>query len=191
MTKTNDILRKVVFLTSVVYFLYGNITIKCDAKVQVDSAEKLYAPFKERHAPVTYLLSFAVGNDPLRYYSQLAIQYHLASLSLGITGEHLSALDVSGSLVHMGIWFDKFFSEPFVVPYFSYGFPIESSSKVEQSPIKFGILFQLNWIEPDYATKALFDYGLENSFVDIFWTTYDLHKGTQGNSINFGFTMQF
>jgi hypothetical protein len=81
--------------------------------------------------------------------------------------------------------FDNFFNEPWVVPYGQIGahqFEVDeddvtkTEAKSASTQIafnyKFGILFQLNWIEkaidPSTQVEGLRSSGLENTFLDIF-----------------------
>lgn len=93
---------------------------------------------------------------------------------------------VKRTLVAANIAFDNFFNEPWVVPYAQVGiakFGIEegntgqgfkSSSANNVPNYKLGLLFQLNWIEgaidPSSHVDALRSSGLENTFLDIYYS---------------------
>ena len=78
---------------------------------------------------------------------------------------------------------DTLFSEPYVAPYVTVGvnqFDItESAAEQEfshgiQAAYFFtaGALFQLNWLDDEVARKSLVDYGLENTYLDVFVTQF-------------------
>jgi hypothetical protein len=104
----------------------------------------------------------------------------------------LSATD-AGAVTHklsiskMGLDFrftaDNFMPEPYVAPYFGMTFWKMGISE-DNGTDKFnantqmgynysiGALIQLDWIDYETAKKATFDYGLENTYLDVFATQY-------------------
>lgn len=78
---------------------------------------------------------------------------------------------------------DVLFKEPFVAPYVTFGvnqFNItEKAGEVEYSHetqaayfYTAGLLLQLNWLDEEVARKSLVDYGLENTYLDVFVTQF-------------------
>ncbi len=91
----------------------------------------------------------------------------------------------------LNITLDNLFSQPYVAPYGQFGIhtidwnevgvsggsPLEESFTSEMNyHYKVGMLFQLNWIEdkldPSSRQEALRSSGLENTYIDVFYTSY-------------------
>lgn len=125
----------------------------------------------------------------------LSYQYNffLGSVSLGanygmgsLSGSHSGvdrSLDITkygGSLRYTA---DMIMNEPYVAPYIGLQMwqfvlaeksPTDSFSGTTQwgTAITLGLLFQLNWIDWETARQTTFNWGLENTFIDIFLTKY-------------------
>jgi len=78
---------------------------------------------------------------------------------------------------------DNFMDEPYAAPYFAYSMwkmgiseesPNDKFNATTQIGYSYsvGVLLQLDWIDYDVAKKATFDYGLENTFIDVYATQY-------------------
>ncbi len=78
---------------------------------------------------------------------------------------------------------DALFKEPYVAPYATVGvnqFDItEKAGEAEYSHgiqaayfFTAGLLLQLNWLDEDVARKSIVDYGLENTYLDVFVTQF-------------------
>lgn len=126
----------------------------------------------------TYKLNFSFAS------LGLGVGYSLGQIEASGSGEKrvfsMDKLSVKGSLI-----LDRLFDEPYVAPYFSYSvweFGIEEKapdalleakgkSKMGTA-LTAGLLFQLNWIEPSTARWAFLHTGLENTYLDLFFTSY-------------------
>jgi hypothetical protein len=91
----------------------------------------------------------------------------------------LSKLSVSGSYI-----MDTLFEEPYVAPYVTagimkLGLEEKAADKSEKGNIDMlyfyqaGILFQLNWLDTTVSKKNIIDYGLENTYLDVFVSKYE------------------
>lgn len=80
---------------------------------------------------------------------------------------------------------DSVTKEPYFVPYVGaslWQFGISEENKTlnttnsydtgNGTALTVGILIQLNWLEPDVAKGAYLAQGLENTYLDVFWTQY-------------------
>lgn len=78
---------------------------------------------------------------------------------------------------------DMIMDEPYAVPYVGINiWQMELTDKTTTTSIKeslnmgynytLGVMLQLDWIDYETAKKATFDYGLENTFIDIYATQY-------------------
>lgn len=102
----------------------------------------------------------------------------------GLTGgANNTAYSVQKKGVRLAAVFDGIMSEPYVVPYVGIqfvGWDFKESSSLganSASPgfimgTQAGLLFQLNWLEPKSALRALNDDGLNNSYLDLFIQQY-------------------
>lgn len=85
-----------------------------------------------------------------------------------------------------GQWLlDSLMKEPFFVPYIGAEYwQMELTEKNATSGLQTtyttgngtsltaGFLVQLNWIEPETSRDAYLNHGLENTYLDVFWTQY-------------------
>ncbi|UYL10573.1 hypothetical protein B9G69_008290 [Bdellovibrio sp. SKB1291214] len=78
---------------------------------------------------------------------------------------------------------DNLMKEPYVAPYVGFSmYQMElndkstTSSISESTPTSYaytlGLLLQLDWLDNDTAKSATFNYGLENTFLDVFMSQY-------------------
>lgn len=80
---------------------------------------------------------------------------------------------------------DSITKEPYFVPYVGaslWQFGISEENKTLNTTNRYdtgngtaltvGFLIQLNWLEPDVAKGAYLAQGLENTYLDVFWTQY-------------------
>ncbi len=109
---------------------------------------------------------------------------------------------------------DSLMKEPYIVPYIGFNFwtmsiheenktALPASGKVTSlihdtgngTSITVGFLIQLNWLEPEVSKLAYLNDGLENTYLDVFWTEY---RGTDHaldpnleDGFNFGAGLRF
>lgn len=80
---------------------------------------------------------------------------------------------------------DNLIKEPYLVPYAGISFwqmeltEKNTTTKVEANyntgygtALTVGLLVQLNWIEPEISQTSYLAQGLENTYLDVFWTQY-------------------
>ncbi|MGZ3769723.1 MAG: hypothetical protein ACXVCP_00985 [Bdellovibrio sp.] len=78
---------------------------------------------------------------------------------------------------------DMLFDEPYVAPYFGFNIwqmtlseksPTDSFSATTQMGYNYtlGLMLQLDWLDFDQARTSTFNWGLENTFLDIYATQY-------------------
>ncbi|HEY8271088.1 MAG TPA: hypothetical protein VIG33_09400 [Pseudobdellovibrionaceae bacterium] len=91
----------------------------------------------------------------------------------------LKKYSISGSYI-----MDMLFSEPYFAPYVTAGIMrlgLEEKAGEEKVTgnidmlyfYQAGFLFQLNWLDPTVSRKNIIDYGLENTYLDIFVSKYE------------------
>ncbi|MCK6599257.1 MAG: hypothetical protein L6Q37_12905, partial [Bdellovibrionaceae bacterium] len=86
----------------------------------------------------------------------------------------------------INFYLDNMMSEPYIVPYLGLSlFRINSKEKIvplEQTfesssdlgnALTIGILVQLNWIEPESAKEIYLNNGVENTYLNIFFSKYE------------------
>jgi hypothetical protein len=141
-----------------------------------------------------YYDMFGVTEIPL-YNLQLSYKYNFflggVSLNTGIGYGTLTS-KVSGSIrtieltkymLSASYIVDSLFDEPYVAPYVTFGmnqFGITEKNGEESFSTGIeaayfytvGALIQLNWLDQAAATRALMEYGLENSYLDVFVTQF-------------------
>lgn len=100
--------------------------------------------------------------------------------------------------VRLAAVFDDFMNEPYVAPYFgiqlvTWDFQELSSLGASSGSLgpatgtQAGLLFQLNWLEPNSALKALNEDGLNNAYLDLFMQQYSATTGTNlASAFNWG-----
>lgn len=108
--------------------------------------------------------------------------------------QNLDGVNVKITKLDLNFAFDNLTSEPWVVPYAQGGIHqleweensftgsdnvIETLVAKPNAHYKFGVLFQLNWIEnwidPSTTAEGLRSSGLENTYLDIFYAGYSAY----------------
>ncbi len=136
------------------------------------------------------------GDDPITVglvTFDYKFNYSLGSLALGIEGgkgsvkDNLSGqdrrLDISKYGLNLKLTADMIFEEPFIAPYV--GLTLWQLEIEEQSPEKklslitkigmnytIGLLLQLNWADKESALSSAVNWGVENTFIDLYVTKY-------------------
>ncbi len=88
---------------------------------------------------------------------------------------------ISKPEVRAGLILDGLFSEPYVAPYFNgtaWKMSVTESNSIDSQSYDtdigfsytFGLLFQLNWIDPQPAYKIRTGYNVQNTYLDVFVT---------------------
>lgn len=112
----------------------------------------------------------------------LGVNYGMGSISGSASGVDRS-LDITkygGSLRYTA---DMIMQEPYLAPYLGlqmWQFTLDEKSPTDSfsgstqwgTAFTLGLLIQLNWIDWDTARQTTFNWGLENTFLDIFLTKY-------------------
>lgn len=132
--------------------------------------------------------------------------FSLGALSLGalygmgkIEGPDARSLDLQKYGARLKYTMDNLFKEPYVAPYAAIDFwqmsyrensqGTEFSGTTQMSyNYTFGLLLQLNWIDWETATNATFDYGLENTFIDLYITQYSSPQAADDPDLSSEFT---
>ncbi len=126
--------------------------------------------------------------------------FSLGSLALGLSGGMGSiednrsgdnrTLDITKYMATLKFTLDNLMQEPYVAPYVGmsmYQMSItdkSSTNTVSETPpmgyaYTLGLLLQLDWLDYDVAKNATFNYGLENTFLDVFMTQYFASGGDE------------
>ncbi|WP_413576380.1 hypothetical protein ACLVWU_18530 [Bdellovibrio sp. HCB290] len=112
----------------------------------------------------------------------LGASYGMGSIEDSFSGENRK-LEITKYMATIKYSMDNLMNEPYVVPYFgmsAYQMSLNDSSPTgsisETVPMGYaytlGLLVQLDWLDYDNAKQATFDFGLENTFLDVFMTQY-------------------
>ena len=140
------------------------------------------------------LIGFEIGYKHNVSIGSLAVLFNYAQGTATGTRD----LDFVKQGLSGNVALDALFSEPWVAPYFQAGvhqFAVtESTSTTSESAstafsfnYRYGLLFQLNWIEKAIdktsQTDALRSSGLENTFVDIYFSQYLPSGGAQDPTV--------
>jgi hypothetical protein len=147
------------------------------------------------------------GSSPIQLYTLEAgykYNFALGSISLlagfGMGTNNTNVNGISRSMTVMKYLgkvmyaMDNMFSEPYVAPYVAGSvWQMRVSEKeditdgladaINVGPgfeYSVGALIQLNWLEPDIASRALVDIGIENTYLDVFMSQ---HMRTQSSSV--------
>lgn len=126
--------------------------------------------------------------------------FMLGSINIGAGYGHGSVLDdrtgdertiiIDKTAGNLQFLFDNFMKEPYFVPYvgvslfnFKVTEQVKLSTGTEATEHSFttdtgnaftvGFLIQLNWMDKDAAKLAYLENGLENTYLDIYWTQYE------------------
>lgn len=100
-----------------------------------------------------------------------------------VSGKSSRKLDVTKYGVGIKYVMDALMPEPYVAPYVGVNFwkiatkessDINTNSKTTNIGYNYtvGLLIQLDWIDFNTAKEATFNYGLENTYLDIYATQY-------------------
>lgn len=136
------------------------------------------------------------NNEPIPLVS-LAIDYKynfaLGSLAVGLSGGMGSieddrsgdkrTLEITKIMGTLKYTMDNLMNEPYVAPYVGFSMyqmsinDKSTTNSVSESPpmgysYALGLLIQLDWLDHDAAKTATFNYGLENTFLDVFMAQY-------------------
>ena len=125
---------------------------------------------------VGYKLNFALGAIGLSLAQGLG---SIQDDRLGFVRE----LEISKTSATATLYLDNFMAEPYVVPYIAgtaWRFDLfEQSVTSEYSAstdigfaYSLGLLFQLNWMDRESAAEAYKSYGLQNTYLDVFFTQH-------------------
>lgn len=143
---------------------------------------------------VDYKSAFGTSTIPLIYFEiEYKYNFSLGGLALGFSlGQGSVSSNISGDerkieLGRMGVGAkyigDNIWDEPYVAPYAGINLwqmsykettSSDSFSTTIQSGISYtlGLMLQLNWIDKGTSQQATFDYGIENSYIDIHASQY-------------------
>jgi len=90
----------------------------------------------------------------------------------------LQKLRVSASYI-----MDNMFNEPYVAPYVTAGImnlgftekagDTTQSHAVDTMFYQAGLLLQLDWLDPTYTKRNISEYGLQNTYLDLYMTAYE------------------
>ena len=94
--------------------------------------------------------------------------------------------------VHFQLLADAIFSEPYVAPYvgihffnldytLSQGESKETGSTPSRMGTRYGLLVQINSLDPDGVKDGRREYGLQNAYLDLFLSTYPAGSKTLAN----------
>lgn len=100
----------------------------------------------------------------------------------GVAGQDRT-LDVTKYGIGAKLVLDMLFSEPYVAPYVGINVwqmslaeknPTDSFSATTQMGFNYtiGLMLQLDWLDFDSGNTATFNWGLENTFLDVYGTQY-------------------
>ncbi len=146
------------------------------------------------YSPVNYAPQINFGQTYSGYYGGgaspnmelvfgLKYNFFLGSLGAQVSGGSFSATAGSGAVLKVnpitaGIIYsmDSIFKEPYVVPYVVAGYYTDFYKEVDQglsvdgqtsyAPFySVGLMFQLDWIDPETHYSGYKDFGLENTFL--------------------------
>lgn len=100
------------------------------------------------------------------------------------TGGIYNSLSLTKYSASASYLMDALFEEPYAVPYGTFGvmrLSLDEKNATESVTgnidmlyfMQAGVLLQLNWLEENLARESLVDYGLENTYLDIFVAKYE------------------
>ena len=118
-------------------------------------------------------------------FGSLALEgsYETGSVTGTNSGDYVS-MDVTKLGLHLGLFLDALWPEPYVVPYIQgslsqYNFQLQNTDSPDFSDsgssgmimgYTLGALIQLNWLDSQGAREGLVNTGLSNAFLDLFVT---------------------
>lgn len=117
----------------------------------------------------------------------LGIEYGMGSLSDSLSGANRT-LEVTKYGVGLKFIADNILANPFAAPYVGLNLwqmdltesrPTDSFSETTEPGMNYtlGVLLQLDWIDPDSSKFAMFQWGLQNTFIDLYVTQYAATSG--------------
>lgn len=125
---------------------------------------------------VDYKYNFSIGSVAL------GLDYGKGRLTDSLSGAERS-LEISKYGLGLKFTADMILDEPYVAPYVGINFwqlgvtetsPTDSFSATTQMGMNYtaGLLLQLDWIDYESAKNATFQWGMENTFIDVYVTQY-------------------
>jgi len=119
----------------------------------------------------------------------LSLNYGNGSIEDDRTGE-LRKLEITKTAAGLTLYFDTLMKEPYVVPYvggqlWKMGLSeTNATTEIEYNKetslgmaVKVGLLFQLNWLDPESALAGYQDNRIQNTYLDVFVTQYGETQG--------------
>lgn len=117
-------------------------------------------------------------------------------------------LQLTKSAATLSYYMDNIFEEPYVVPYASGGMvglqysetggaQEDKGSTQPSSFLQAGVLLQLDWLDPEAAVVARNEFGLNNTYLDIFASKYSAPTTEEdpdfqtGLNLGMGLRMEF
>lgn len=152
--------------------------------------DRYYDEFSDQEA--INVLGFEIGGKYNFSLGSLSLLAGYGSGSYSNENQNINGITVNISKAALNFALDNITSEPWIVPYGQIG--VHQIDWSEESTVgasilsesfysnpnyhyKVGAMFQLNWIEawidPESPTQALRSSGLENAFLDVFYTYYN------------------
>ncbi|UOF00417.1 hypothetical protein [Bdellovibrio reynosensis] len=134
------------------------------------------APIALMYLGVDYKYNFALGS------LAFGIQYGKGNVTGEDSGEERT-MDVTKTGVGFKFTLDMIMNEPIVAPYIGLNIwkmtiaetnPTTSFSAETQMGMNYtvGLLLQLDWLDYETAKNTTFNWGLENTFIDVYATKY-------------------
>lgn len=137
------------------------------------------------------------GSEPIRAPElMLSYKYNFSLGAIGLGLHYSSASDESdyeGNSRYLAFtavegnanfYLDNIFNEPYVVPYIGVGlqqleikeqsadFDMKTASTGLALTYRFGLQFQMNWMDRRTAEEGYRDLGLENTYIDVYAVSY-------------------
>ena len=152
--------------------------------------DRYYDDFSDQEA--INVLGFEIGGKYNFSLGSVTVLAGYGSGSYTNENQNINGIDINISKAAINFALDNITSEPWIVPYGQIG--VHQIDWSEESTVgsnilnesffstpnyhyKVGAMFQLNWIEawidPESPKQALRSSGLENAFLDVFYTYYN------------------
>lgn len=122
------------------------------------------------------------------------------------TSGQLTTMNLQKKGISLGLIADRLFQEPYVAPYISwqlFNFDWEERTEFQGSKhgetglanaVQGGVLFQLNWLDPDTALDGQRSSNLTNTYLDLFVSQYNTSDRAEDpdfqTGVNFGFGLR-
>ena len=166
----------------------------------------LFSVSTETFDPVDYqsqfgdvLISDIIGSETISLVGvELGYKYNvsvgsaavLVGYSQGGASSGSRGLQIKKKSLSFNVALDGILEEPWVVPYFQVGANEFEASEDKGSAstaasanisygLRYGLLFQLDWIDKDARGDSAFSSGLENTFIDVYYATYVASSSAQ------------